>query len=173
MSARWNTIAPCRPASRVTGVMRPALTQRDRVALSTLRMRQASVDPIRSLCVCMMSEHCTVRYIWQGWLQRRRVGWGSRWADLTDRLSKALRHAGLSVQDMADYFDVHRNTVSGWIHGRIRPDTRTLRLWAARTGVPYEWLRDGTFQLGPDQPVGKSIWLFDIIHPANLHPVGS
>jgi transcriptional regulator with XRE-family HTH domain len=64
--------------------------------------------------------------------------------DLCDRLAKSLRTADMSVGDMAEYFDVHRNTVSGWVHGRIRVDTRTLRLWAMRTGVPYEWLRDGT-----------------------------
>lgn len=63
--------------------------------------------------------------------------------DMYDRLAKSLKSAGLSVADAAEYFDVHRNTVSGWIHGRINPDTRTLRLWAMLTGVPYEWLREG------------------------------
>lgn len=65
-----------------------------------------------------------------------------RW-DLTDRLGKSMREARFSVHDMADYFEVHRNTVSGWLHGRIKPDTRTLRLWASVTSVPYEWLRYG------------------------------
>ena len=70
--------------------------------------------------------------------------------DLADRLAKSMRHAGISITEMADYFDVHRNSISGWINGRIRPDTRTVRLWAFRTGVPYEWLT------GPstEQPVG-------------------
>jgi transcriptional regulator with XRE-family HTH domain len=64
--------------------------------------------------------------------------------DLGDRLTKAMRHAGYTVADMAGYFDVHRNSISGWLHGRIKPDTRTLRLWAVTCGVPFEWLRDGT-----------------------------
>ena len=69
-----------------------------------------------------------------------------------------MREARLSVQDMADYFDVHRNTISGWLHGRINPDTRTLRLWAFRTSVPYEWIKTGEgLPGGPgpgtDQPV--------------------
>ena len=64
--------------------------------------------------------------------------------DVTDRMMKAMRQARFTVGDMADYFDVSRNTVSGWLHGRIRPDTRTLRLWALHTDVPYEWLRNGT-----------------------------
>ena len=63
--------------------------------------------------------------------------------DMYDRLAKSLKESGMSVQDAADYFDVHRNTVSGWLHGRINPDTRTLRLWAVMTNVPYEWLKAG------------------------------
>jgi transcriptional regulator with XRE-family HTH domain len=63
--------------------------------------------------------------------------------DLADRMAKSLRTAGIGVQEMADYLDVHRNTVGGWLHGRIRPDVRTLRLWALRTGVSYEWLLHG------------------------------
>jgi transcriptional regulator with XRE-family HTH domain len=60
--------------------------------------------------------------------------------DLTDRMRKSLRHAGMGVQEMADYLGVARNTVSTWINGKIDPSTQTLRLWAMRTGVPYEWL---------------------------------
>lgn len=64
--------------------------------------------------------------------------------DMYDRLAKSLKESGLSVHDAAKYFGVHRNTVSGWLHGRINPDTRTLRLWAVMTNVPYEWIKDGT-----------------------------
>lgn len=63
--------------------------------------------------------------------------------DLADRMRKALRHAGVGVQEIADYLGVARATVSTWINGRIEPSTQTLRLWALRCGVPYEWLRDG------------------------------
>ncbi len=69
--------------------------------------------------------------------------------DMQDRLGKSLRDSGLSVAQAAEYFGVHRNTVSGWMHGRIKPDTRTLRLWAMMTNVPYEWLVNGT-EHGPD-----------------------
>lgn len=62
---------------------------------------------------------------------------------LADRLGKSMHTADITVAQMADYFGVHRNTVGGWINGRIKPDTRTVRLWALSTGVPYEWLRDG------------------------------
>jgi len=63
--------------------------------------------------------------------------------DLADRMRKALRTSGVGVQEMADYLGVARNTVSTWINGRIVPDTRTLRLWALRTGVSFEWLEHG------------------------------
>jgi transcriptional regulator with XRE-family HTH domain len=63
--------------------------------------------------------------------------------DLADRLGKSLREAKMSVQQMADYLEVHRNTVSAWTNGRTPPGPQTIRLWAMRTGVPYRWLRDG------------------------------
>lgn len=78
--------------------------------------------------------------------------------DLVDRMRKALRVSGLGVQEIADYLDVSRNTVSTWINGRITPSTQTVRLWALRTGVPYEWLRDGTTpRTSPDTPGGQVI----------------
>ena len=66
--------------------------------------------------------------------------------DVADRMRKSLRHAGISVQEMADYLDVDRSTVSTWINGRIFPASQTARLWALRTGVPYAWLCHGTAQ---------------------------
>lgn len=63
--------------------------------------------------------------------------------DLADRMRKALRISGMGVSEMAEYLGVARNTVSTWINGKIRPSTQTLRLWALRTGVPYEWLLNG------------------------------
>ena len=63
--------------------------------------------------------------------------------DQSDRLAKALRHAGVSRQEMADYLGVHPNTISNYVHGHIQPDKRTLMLWAARCGVSFEWLDTG------------------------------
>lgn len=64
--------------------------------------------------------------------------------DQADRMRKSLRVAGRSVGEMAEYLDVTRETASRWINGRGEPSVQTLRLWAARTGVSYEWLKDGT-----------------------------
>lgn len=72
--------------------------------------------------------------------------------DVADRMRKSLRVSNIAVQEIADYLDVARNTVSTWINGRIVPSTQTLRLWALRTGVSYDWLRTGqvTPGTGPD-----------------------
>lgn len=64
--------------------------------------------------------------------------------DLADRMRKALREADIGVQEMAEYLEVSRNAVGTWINGRNRPSPQTVRLWALRCGVPYEWLRHGT-----------------------------
>lgn len=75
--------------------------------------------------------------------------------DLADRMRKALRTSGISVGEMADYLGVGRNTVSTWINGRIAPSRQTLRLWAIRCGVSYEWLVGGLPRLDSNQePAG-------------------
>ena len=63
--------------------------------------------------------------------------------DLADRMRKALRHSGIGAQEIADYLGVSRTSVSSWINGRITPSTQTLRLWALRCDVPFDWLRSG------------------------------
>ncbi len=71
--------------------------------------------------------------------------------DLADRMRKALRVADLGVQQMADYLGVGRNTVSTWINGRIEPSVQTIRLWAIRCDVSYEWLRWGDIPPPPSR----------------------
>ena len=83
------------------------------------------------------------------------VGWNTGVVpefDQADRMRKSLRVSEVSVQDMADYLEVSRNTVGSWINGRTAPSSSALKMWALRTGVPYEWLRDGKNprQDGPD-----------------------
>lgn len=73
--------------------------------------------------------------------------------DLADRMRKALRTAGVGVQEMADYLGVSRNTVGTWINGKIDPSKQSVRLWALRTGVPFEWLLNGEIP-SPDGPGG-------------------
>jgi transcriptional regulator with XRE-family HTH domain len=63
--------------------------------------------------------------------------------DVGDRMRKGLRYAGVGVQEMADYLGVARSTLGNWLGGRIEPSTQTLRLWAMRCGIDYEWLAFG------------------------------
>lgn len=73
--------------------------------------------------------------------------------DVADRMRKALRVASMTPGQMAEYLDVGGNTVSTWINGRINPSKQTLRLWALRTGVSFQWLSEGiapTPTPGPD-----------------------
>jgi transcriptional regulator with XRE-family HTH domain len=62
---------------------------------------------------------------------------------LTDRMRKSLRSAGLTNEVMADYLGVHRTTISPWLSEKTPPSSQTLRLWAIRCGVSYEWLMTG------------------------------
>ena len=67
---------------------------------------------------------------------------------LGDRMGKALDHAGIGMQEMADYLGVSRTSVSNWIHGRIPPNQRTLLLWSMRTGVDLDWITGSTPNTG-------------------------
>lgn len=74
---------------------------------------------------------------------------------LGDRMAKALKSQRISVQDMAEYMGISRNTITNWTHDKSRPTRGDLRLWAMRTGVPLEWLETGTAPQ-PDGPEGGS-----------------
>lgn len=72
--------------------------------------------------------------------------------DLIDRLNKALRVSGKATGTLASDLDVHRNTISNYLHGRTRPDRRTLIAWSLATGVPLEWLEHGAISGGNGGP---------------------
>lgn len=77
--------------------------------------------------------------------------------NLEDRMRKALRHAELDTQQMADYLEVSRTSVSNWLNGRNRPSRPALRLWAMRCGVPFGWLIGDTREAAePGRLVRKS-----------------
>ena len=85
-------------------------------------------------------------------------------------MRKALREARVSVADIASYLGVTRGTVSTWINGRIEPSVQTLRLWALRCGVDYDWLRDGR---PSSSPVTSPTTLVDIRKPGIRAPLRS
>ena len=60
------------------------------------------------------------------------------------RLRRALAFADISVQEIADELGVTRTTVSRWANDRGTPPRRVyVKEWAARCGVPFEWLEKG------------------------------
>jgi transcriptional regulator with XRE-family HTH domain len=76
-------------------------------------------------------------------------------------MKRSAKVAGITRQEMAEYLDVAPETVSTWMNDRIVPSTQTLRLWAMRTGAPFEWLTTAvrpegfeppTFCSAPDGP---------------------
>lgn len=90
--------------------------------------------------------------------------------ELSDRLRRALRHADVGSNEMAEYLEVSRHTISNWINGRTRPPATAVKLWAMRCGVDYRWLVSGVerpvasdygppsdFMLNADIPSGMSV----------------
>lgn len=94
--------------------------------------------------------------------------------DVADRMSKSLKVSGLSVGDMAVYLDVRRETISKWTNDRTEPSTQTLRLWALKTGVDYNWLTtgnpsdDGPHDGQPENVSKITDWL--LANQAGRHP---
>ena len=72
-----------------------------------------------------------------------------------DRLSKSLRYAGISHDEMAQYLEVHRNSVGNWCQGKARMMPVILRAWAIKVGLPVEWLRDGIWPENKPKPAAR------------------
>lgn len=88
--------------------------------------------------------------------------------DLADRLRKSLRVADVSVQEMADYLEVNRNTVGRWLGGGGEPKGLYIRMWALRTGVPLEWLTTGDIKQENPSPGGDGFPVSE--PPAGIEP---
>lgn len=63
--------------------------------------------------------------------------------DVADRMAKAMRESGLSVAEMAERLGMHRNAVSGYLHGHREPKPALLMAWAYCTNVALDWLLTG------------------------------
>lgn len=59
------------------------------------------------------------------------------------RMKLALRHASMSVEDMATQLGVARGTIGTWTSDRVVPRTVFIRHWALLTGVDPVWLATG------------------------------
>ena len=76
--------------------------------------------------------------------------------NICDRLNKSLKYAGMSHNEMAEFLEVHRNTVGGYCTGKTEIRSVMLRLWAMRVGLPVEWLRDGAWPGSKPEPDSKT-----------------
>lgn len=90
--------------------------------------------------------------------------------DGADRARRALRVSGVGVTAMAEYLGITRETASRYINGKAEMPLQAMRLWALRTGVPFEWLRDGSIPSGPENPDGGGECA---IRDLNPEPAGS
>lgn len=90
--------------------------------------------------------------------------------DQADRMRKALRVSGVSNADMAEYLGVSRNSVSAWITGTSEPRVAFLRLFAMRTGVPFEWLKTGKAPSSPDGDDGAPVLSQHSVRSKGLEP---
>lgn len=68
------------------------------------------------------------------------------------RMQRALAHAEVSVEEIAEEIGVSRSTVSRWLNDRgMPPRPGYVKLWALRTGVDHSWLL-GTQRPQPGMP---------------------
>ena len=81
--------------------------------------------------------------------------WEALQPHVGDRIRKALEVGNVTVQEMADYLGIHRNSVGAWMNLRRQPSKQSLRLIALRTGVPFEWLETG--KAPTDEPPGPGL----------------
>lgn len=67
------------------------------------------------------------------------------------RLQRALAHAGITSNDIADEMEVSRTTISRWLNDRgAPPRSPYVKQWALICRVPYDWLVYG--DNGPTSP---------------------
>lgn len=74
---------------------------------------------------------------------------------LGDRLAKARDAAGVSRAEMAEYLSVSTNTISNYENDHTTPPAGTVRAWALRCGVPFDWIAKGG-QLEPPLILDRS-----------------
>lgn len=59
------------------------------------------------------------------------------------RMKMALAYAGVSVQQMADYLEVDRGTITRYTSDKAAVKRSTLLAWSFRTGVSLQWIETG------------------------------
>jgi transcriptional regulator with XRE-family HTH domain len=88
------------------------------------------------------------------------------------RLRWAMESANVEPEELAEILGVHPNTVLNYVAGRTRVKDGVIRLWAIRTGYPFEWLKTGVRSEGPGDggPVTNPATGREPCH-ASVHPL--
>ena len=77
--------------------------------------------------------------------------------DLADRIRKAMRVSGLDQVELGALVGVSGSAVSGWSRGKVTPARHYIERIASATGVPLDWLLNGT---SPRQPTpAEQAWM--------------
>ena len=61
---------------------------------------------------------------------------------LTDRLSVAINRTGRTQEDLAKFLGIDPSSIWRWMNRGACPRVSTLRVLAAESGLPYEWLEE-------------------------------
>lgn len=79
------------------------------------------------------------------------------------RMQRALTHAGMHMDEMADELEVSRSTVSRWLNDKGPVRRIYLKQFALRCGVPFEWLTGGQVSaITPEYPMVTREYLDEI-----------
>lgn len=85
------------------------------------------------------------------------------------RMKRALAHAGMTAEEMAEELGYVTKTMSRWTNDKGAPPRAViLKRWAMKTGVPYGWLVGGSPDPGSEVPVRVSGWN---VPPATVSPL--
>lgn len=63
--------------------------------------------------------------------------------DLRHRMARALEWSGVTTEEMGDEIGRGERTVRNYLSGATNPSRAVLVVWAARCGVPLDWLAEG------------------------------
>lgn len=87
---------------------------------------------------------------------------------LGDRLRRALDHGNVRVKDMQAELGVSHGTMTNYLNNTTKPNRSTLKVWALRCGVSFEWLVNGV----DDSTVSPSTYRTNVIPPFVVEALG-
>lgn len=71
--------------------------------------------------------------------------------DHLERLAKALKHAGKTKADAAEFLHLSEGTINNYLAGRTHIPYSVMLAWAHFTGVSLNWLTDDDYDPDGDR----------------------